>query len=186
MALFGQNWPKFDLNLANLAGCWNSWISQKNKKVGVFETDFKQVPFVFRQTTCTYSESWRPLENVCDPPPRPVGGGGGGGGGAGGGGEKMTKKIFSGQKFFPLILPKKHSLITQKQFWPFFGVFSGFLGVPQNYIIWLFKSVFWQFLCEKNGRKSRDPTRQLVDNFHGFVHFGQKLVKIGHLAGCVQ
>ena len=67
MALFGQDWPKFDLNLANFAGCWNSWISQKNKKVGVFETDFKQVPFLFRQT-CTYSESWRPVENVCDPP----------------------------------------------------------------------------------------------------------------------
>ena len=120
MALFGQNWPKFDLNLANLAGCWNSWISQKNKKVGVFETDFKQVPFVFRQTTCTYSESWRPVENFCDPP--------------------------------PLILPKKYSFITQKLFLPFFGVFYGFLGVPQNYIFWSFKSVFWQFLCEKNDK----------------------------------
>ena len=63
MALFGQNWPKFYLNLA---GCWNSWKSQKNKKVGVFETDFKQVLFVFRQTTCTYSESWRPVENLFD------------------------------------------------------------------------------------------------------------------------
>ena len=30
----------------------------KNLKVGVFEIDFKQVPFVFRQTTCIYSESW--------------------------------------------------------------------------------------------------------------------------------
>ena len=40
-----------------LVGCWNSWKSQKNLKVGVFETDFKQVPFVFLQTTCTYSES---------------------------------------------------------------------------------------------------------------------------------
>ena len=151
MALFGQNWPKFDLNLANLAGCWNSWISQKNKKVGVFETDFKQVPFVFRQTTCTYSESWRPLENVCDPPSR-----------AGGWVKKWPKKIFRVKNFFPLILPKKHSLITQKRFWPFFGVFSGFLGVPQNYIIWLFKSVFWQFLCQKNGRTSRDPASRLV------------------------
>ena len=63
---FGQNWPKFGLNFANLAGCWNSWKSWKNLKVGVFETDFKQVPFVFRQTTCTYSVSWRPVENVCD------------------------------------------------------------------------------------------------------------------------
>ena len=66
------------------------------------------------------------------------------------------------KKFFPLILPKKHSLITQKQFWPCFGVFSGFLGVPQNYIYWSFKSVFWQFLSEKNGRKSRDSPRRLV------------------------
>ena len=151
MALFGQNWPKFDLILANLAGCWNSWISQKNHKVGFFETDFKQVPFVFWQTTCTYSESWRPVENVW----RGVwelGAGGVGG---------NDRKKFSGQKFFPLILPKTHSFITQKRFWPFFGVFSGFLGVPQNYIFWLFKSVFWQFLCEENGRKSRDPARRL-------------------------
>ena len=75
-SLFGGNfkngpvWPKLTQiwpELANLAGCWNSWKSQKNQKVGFFETDFKQVPFVFRQTTCTYSESWRPLENVCDP-----------------------------------------------------------------------------------------------------------------------
>ena len=88
-------------------------------------------------------------------------------------GEKLKKPIilsfyedYSELKrlnFFPLILPKKHSLITQKQFWPFFGVFSGFLVLPQNYIICLFKSVFWQFLCEKNGRKSRDPASRLVN-----------------------
>ena len=95
MALFGENWPKFDLNLADLAGFWNSWKSQKNQRVGVFETNFKQVPFVFRQTTCTYSESWRPVENVCDPIPPPRGGGEEFG-------EKMTEKIFSGQKFFSL------------------------------------------------------------------------------------
>ena len=40
------------------------WKSLKNLKVGVFETDFKQVPFVLRQTTCTYSESWGPVENI--------------------------------------------------------------------------------------------------------------------------
>ena len=39
--------------------------SLKNLKVGVFGTDFKQVPFVFRQTTCLYSESWGPVENLC-------------------------------------------------------------------------------------------------------------------------
>ena len=47
MALFGQNLPKFGLYLA---GCCNSWKSLKNLKVGVLETDFKQVPFVFRKT----------------------------------------------------------------------------------------------------------------------------------------
>ena len=72
-SLCGENlknspfWP----NLTKLAGCWNSWNSLKNLKVGVFETDFKQVPFVFRQTTCTYSERWGPVENCCDPPAPP-------------------------------------------------------------------------------------------------------------------
>ena len=46
-----QNWP-FGWMCASL----------KNLKVGVFETDFKQVPFVLRQTTHTYSESWGPVE----------------------------------------------------------------------------------------------------------------------------
>ena len=32
----------------NLAGWCNNWKSLKNLIVGVFETDFKQVPFVFR------------------------------------------------------------------------------------------------------------------------------------------
>ena len=162
MALFGQNWPKFDLNLANLAGCWNSWKSQKKQKVGVFETNFKQVQFIFRQTTCTYSESWGPVENLCDLPTPPPPSGGPRRVRNDRKTKKWPKKIFRVKNFFPLILPKKHSLITQKQFWPFFGVFSGFLGVPQNYIIWLFKSVFWQFLCQKNGRTSRDPASRLV------------------------
>ena len=80
MALFGQYGPKFGLSLANFVGCWNSWKSRKNLKVGGFETDFKQVPFVFRQTTSTYSESWGPVENL---------------------GQKIWVK-----KIFPLILPK--------------------------------------------------------------------------------
>ena len=63
MALSCQNLSKFGPYLANLAGCCNSWKSLKNLKVGVLETDFKQVPFVFRQTTCTYFESWGPVEN---------------------------------------------------------------------------------------------------------------------------
>ena len=73
--------------------------------------------------------------------------------------KKWQKKISCVKTFFPLTLPKKHCLITQNRFWPFFvWLFRG----PQNYIFWLFKSVFWQFLCEKNGRKSRDPARGLV------------------------
>ena len=67
-------------------------------------------------------------------------------------------------------------MITQKQFWPFFGVFSGFLGVPQSYIFWLYKSVFWQFLCEKNGRKSRDPASRLVH-----IYVCQYLILISHI-----
>ena len=42
------------------------WESLKNLKVGVFETDFKQVPFVLRQTTHTYSESWGLVEKFFD------------------------------------------------------------------------------------------------------------------------
>ena len=42
------------------------WESLKNLKVGVFETDFKQVPFVLQQTTHTYSESWGPVEIFFD------------------------------------------------------------------------------------------------------------------------
>ena len=55
---------------------------------------------------------------------------------------KFSLYIACGFQLNQFILPKKHSLITQKQFWPCFGVFSGFLGVPQNYIFWSFKSVF--------------------------------------------
>ena len=85
MALFGQNLPKFGLYFANLAGCCNSWKSLKNLKVGVFETDFKQVLFVFRQTTCTYSESSGPVENYFE---------------LFFGGKKMTQKPKIVSKFF--------------------------------------------------------------------------------------
>ena len=107
---------------------FKGWKSLKNLKVGVFETDFKPVPFVFHRTTCTYSESWGPVENLCDTPvpwgarwvknDRKT--------------EKMTEKNFLCQNFFPLILPKKHCLITQNRFWPFFGILSGFLGIPRT------------------------------------------------------
>ena len=45
-AHFGQKMSK----IGHLAGCWifaRCWKSRKNLKVGVFENDFKQVPFVF-------------------------------------------------------------------------------------------------------------------------------------------
>ena len=44
----------------------------------------------------------------------------------------MNEKNFW-VKNFSLILPKKHCLITQNQFWPFLGVLSGFVGVHQNF-----------------------------------------------------
>ena len=68
--------------------------------------------------------------------------------------KKDPKPQFWVKNFFPLILPKKHSLITQKRFWPFFRCLVWLFRVPQNYIFWWFK---W-----KNGRKSRDPARRLV------------------------
>ena len=72
---------------------FKGWESLKNLKVGVFETDFKQAPFVLRQTTQTYSESWGPVENFFDPPgwrEKP------------GGGQKMTQKPkFVSKIFFP-------------------------------------------------------------------------------------
>ena len=69
---FGQKLVKIAIWLDVWMCLFKGWKSLKNLKVGVFETDFKQVPFVFRQT----------------------------------------------------------GLITQKRFWPFFGVLSGFLGFP--------------------------------------------------------
>ena len=59
---FGQKLVK----IGHLAGCVDVSLGleiPENLKVGVFETDFKQVPFVFRQTTHTYSESWGSAEN---------------------------------------------------------------------------------------------------------------------------
>ena len=75
--LFSPFWPFWPTTGQNGPFCWMrgrvplSWKSLKNLKVGVFETYFKQIPLVFRQTTCTYSESWGPLENLSDPQPPP-------------------------------------------------------------------------------------------------------------------
>ena len=86
-------------------------------------------------------------------------------------------------------MPKKHSLITQKQFWPFFGVFSGFLGVPQT-LNFGGLSLYFDNSLRKNGQKSRDPTRRLVgtkvnlDNPYTFAIlklFGKFLVPQIHL-----
>ena len=96
LAILAKNWPKLAIWLDVCNSLFKGWKYLKNMKVGGFETDFEQVPFVFRQTTCTYSESWRPVENLCDPPTPPRGG------------QKTTENIFSGQYFDPLILPKKH------------------------------------------------------------------------------
>ena len=69
LAMLAKNCPKLAICLDVCNSLFKAWKSLKNLKVGVFETDFKQVPFVFRQTTCTYSERWGP-EN-----PRKSGGG---------------------------------------------------------------------------------------------------------------
>ena len=72
---------------------FRGWKSLKNLKVVVFETDFNQVQFVFWQTTCTYSESWGALENLCDPLPP-----GGSGRGWGKNDRKSRKHLKNGRK----------------------------------------------------------------------------------------
>ena len=79
-AHFGQ---KLAIWLDVCTSLFKDWESLKNLKVGVFETDFNQVHFVFRQTTCTYSESWGLVENL--------------------GGQKMTQKPKFVSKIFPPI-----------------------------------------------------------------------------------
>ena len=66
LVILAKNWSKMAIYLDVWKFPFKGWKSLKNLKVGVFETDFKQIPFVFRQTTCTYSESWGPVEIVCD------------------------------------------------------------------------------------------------------------------------
>ena len=64
LAILAKNWSKWAIWLEVWMCLFKGWKSRKNLKVGVFETDFKQVPFVFRQITCKYSESWGPVENL--------------------------------------------------------------------------------------------------------------------------
>ena len=65
---FGQKLVKMAIWLDVRTSLFKGLKSLKNLNVGVFETDFKQVQFVFRQTTCTYSESWGPVEKIFSPP----------------------------------------------------------------------------------------------------------------------
>ena len=113
----------------------------------------RQVPFVFRQTTCTYSESWGPVETFFW-----------------GRGQKMTQKLnFGSKNFFPSILPKKHSLITQKRFWPSFGVFPGFLGFPRTICFGGLSLYFHNFFDRKRSEVESSPQRVLV--FYLFILF---------------
>ena len=73
LPILAKNCPKLAIWLDYPTGIAGN--PGKNPKVGGFETEFKPVPFVFHRTTCTYSESWGPVENLCDPP-NPQGGGG--------------------------------------------------------------------------------------------------------------
>ena len=67
MAILAKNWSKLAIWLDVWKSPFKGWKILKNLKVGVFETNFKQVPFVFRQNTCTYSESLGLVENFCEP-----------------------------------------------------------------------------------------------------------------------
>ena len=49
-AHFGQKCPKLAIWLDVCNSLFKRWKSLKNVKVGVFETDFKQIPILFRQT----------------------------------------------------------------------------------------------------------------------------------------
>ena len=64
LPILAKNCPKLAIWLDVFL--FKGWESLKNLIVVVFETDFKQVPFVLLQTTHTYSESWGPVENFFD------------------------------------------------------------------------------------------------------------------------
>ena len=57
LPILAKNCPKLAIWLDVCMSLFKGCESLKNLKVGVYETDFKQVPFVLRQTTHTYSES---------------------------------------------------------------------------------------------------------------------------------
>ena len=79
LPILAKNCPKLAIWLDVWMCLFKGWKCLKTLKVGVFETDFKQVPFLFRPITCTYSESWGPVENFCVPPhSHPLWGGRGG------------------------------------------------------------------------------------------------------------
>ena len=64
LPILAKNCPKLAIWLDLCNSLFKSWKSLKNLKVGVFDTNFKQVPFLFRQITFTYSESCGPEENL--------------------------------------------------------------------------------------------------------------------------
>ena len=97
-------WPKLTQIRPKFGHSWNSWKSWKNLKVGVLEIAFKQVPFIFRPTTCTYSESWVPVEIALAPPPPPPT--------PGGGGNKNDPKKFFDKNFEKVFFSKS----KKKQF----------------------------------------------------------------------
>ena len=67
LPILAKNCPKLAIWLDVCKSIFKGWKCLKNLKVGVFETDFQKVPFIFRQTTHTYSESCGPVENFIDP-----------------------------------------------------------------------------------------------------------------------
>ena len=72
--------------------------------------------------------------------------------------QKKDRKRFLVSKFFPLILPKKHCLITQNWLWPFFGILSGFLGVLRSLYFGCLSLYFDNFFARKMVRSRETQT----------------------------
>ena len=81
-------------------------------------------------------------------------------------------------KFFPLILPKKHSLITQKRFWPFFLVFSGFLGDPSTIYFGGLSLYFDNFFARKTVGSRETPQDGLLIFNLSISHFNLAYVDL--------
>ena len=74
-----------------------------------------------------------------------------------------------------------YGMLVRTQFknkaWSIVFEYSSIQALNNNLtIFWSFKSVFWQFLCEKNGRKWRNPRDGLFRFVHGnCLIFGTKV-----------